>query len=170
MRTELRFCSPGKLCEDHGHSYEWVSGQKRHPPVCLNYRSEQGCVHCDKGHFRPVEAEGEPSKKWKKGGAKGSVAILKQSVQLVCASQDSYPRRSIFREQGKLGSKHTVKFSKGTWHQIKIRERTGPSRGIIQRCGCTKKDAPAEWEIWRKIFKSSRIRTKLRFILPLKQG
>ena len=26
------------------------------------------------------------------------------------------------------------KFSKGTWHQIKIRERKGPSRGIIQKC------------------------------------
>ena len=38
------------------------------------------------------------------------------------------------REPGTLGSKHTVKFSKGTWHQIKIRERKGPSRGIIQKC------------------------------------
>ena len=33
-----------------------------------------------------------------------------------------------------LGSKHTVKFLKGTWHQFKIRERKGPSRGIIQKC------------------------------------
>ena len=33
----------------------------------------------------------------------------------------------------KLGSKHAVKFSKGTWHQLKIRERKGPSRGIIQK-------------------------------------
>ena len=41
---------------------------------------------------------------------------------------------SIQREQGKLGSKHTAKFSKGTWHQIKIRERKGPSQGIIQKC------------------------------------
>ena len=46
-------------------------------------------------------------------------------------SQDSHPRKSILREKGKLGSKHAVK---GTWHQIEIRERKGPSRGIIQKC------------------------------------
>ena len=49
-------------------------------------------------------------------------------------SQDSYPRKSILREPGMLGSKHAVKFSKGTWHQIKIRARKGPSRGLIQKC------------------------------------
>ena len=51
-----------------------------------------------------------------------------------CVSQDSCPRKSIVREPGMLGSKHAVKFSKGTWHQIKIRERKGPSRRIIQKC------------------------------------
>ena len=30
-----------------------------------------------------------------------------------CVSQDSYPRKSLLREPGKLGSKHTLKFSKG---------------------------------------------------------
>ena len=29
-------------------------------------------------------------------------------------------RKSILRKDGKLGSNHTVKFSKGTWHHIKI--------------------------------------------------
>ena len=67
--------------------------------------------------FRHVEAEGKPNKKSKKGGAKGSVAILKESFPLGCASQDSYPRKSVQRGSGKLGSKHTVKFSKETWHQ-----------------------------------------------------
>ena len=33
-----------------------------------------------------------------------------------------------------LGPKHAVKFSEGTWHQIKIRERRSPSRGTIQKC------------------------------------
>ena len=41
---------------------------------------------------------------------------------------------SRFCEEGKLGSNHTVKFSKGTWHQITIRDRMGPSRGVIQKC------------------------------------
>ena len=105
-----------------------------HPHVCQNYNSEKGCVYGDTCHFRHVEAEGEPSKRSKKGGAKGSVAILKESIQLGCASQDSYLTKCIVREPGKLGSKHAVKFSIGTWHQIKIRERKGPSRGIIQKC------------------------------------
>ena len=74
-----------------------------------------------------LRRRGSPSKKSKKGGAKGSVASLKESVQLGCVSQDAYPRKSILHEQGKLGSKHAVKFSKGTWHQVKIRERKGPS-------------------------------------------
>ena len=39
-----------------------------------------------------------------------------------CVSQDSYPRKSIPREEGRLGSKHAVKYFKCTWHQIKIRE------------------------------------------------
>ena len=76
--------------------------------MCLNYKSEKGCVHVDKYHFRHVD--GKPNKKSKKGGAKGSVAIVKEFLQLGCASQDSYPRKSILREPGLLGSKHALKF------------------------------------------------------------
>ena len=65
----------------------------RHPLVCQNYKSEKGCIYGDKCHFRHVEAEGRPSKKSKQGGAKGSVAILKESFQLGCVSQDAYPRK-----------------------------------------------------------------------------
>ena len=78
-----------------------------HPPVCLNCKSESGCKYGDICLFRHVEADGQPSKKSKK-----------------CGTQ---------RKVGKLGSNHTVKFSKGTWHHIKIRERKGPSRGVIQK-------------------------------------
>ena len=102
--------------------------------MCLNYKSEKGCVHGDKCHFRHVEAEGKPHKRSNKGGAKASVATLKESFQLGCVSQDPYPRKSFLREPGRLGSKHAVKFSKRTWHQIKIRERKGASRGINHKC------------------------------------
>ena len=158
-----------------------------HPPACLNYKSEKGCVHGDKCHFRHVEA----NKKSKKGGAKGSVATLKESMQVGCVSQDSYLRKSTLREPGMLGSNRPSKFSKGksTWHQIAIRERKGPSRGIIQKCApherspcapkfgersheetlhqerCARK---AVWDL-AKIFTSSRIRIKLRFIFLVKQ-
>ena len=74
-----------------------------HPPVCQNYKSETGCKFGRTCFFRHVEAEGKPYKKSKKGGAKGSAAILKEFLQLGCASQDSYPRKSILREPGMLG-------------------------------------------------------------------
>ena len=59
---------------------------------------------------------------------------FRESTQLGCVSPDSYPRKSVLREEGKRGSKHAVKFSKGTWRQIKIRERKGLSQGIFQKC------------------------------------
>ena len=152
----------------------------------LNFKSAKGCVHGDKCRFRHVEDHVKSNKKSKKGGAKGSVVTLKESTQLGCVSQDSFPRKSFPRESGRLGSKHTVKFSKGTWHQINIRERKGPSRGIIQKYAPhearlrapkfddrshedTLKDAPAKQRgIWRKIFTTSRIWTELRFMLLVK--
>ena len=82
------------------------------PPVCQNHKSERGCIYGDKFHFRHVEAEGKPSKRSKKGGAKGSGSILKESIQLVCVSQDSHPRKSFLREPRRLGSKRAVKFLK----------------------------------------------------------
>ena len=45
--------------------------------------------------FDMYEAEEEPSQKSNKGGAKGSVATLKGSIQLGCVSQDCYPRKSF---------------------------------------------------------------------------
>ena len=40
----------------------------------------------------------------------------------------------FFGKLEKLGSKHTVKFSEGTRHRVKIRERKGPSQGVMQKC------------------------------------
>ena len=42
--------------------------------------------------------------------------------------------KSSLRGSGKLGTKRVVKCSKGTWHQIKIRERKELSQGIFQKC------------------------------------
>ena len=98
-----------------------------HPPVCLNYESVTGCAYGKKCRFRH-EAEEKPSKTSKKCGGMGSVALLQESTQLGCVSHDSHQRKSIFMEERQLGTKYTVKFSKGTWHPVKIRERKGPSR------------------------------------------
>ena len=133
-----------------------------HPPVDQNCKSENRMHLWKKMFFSDMLSRGEDQQKVQESGAKGSFAKLKESTQMGCVSQDSYPRKSIQREQGKLGSKHAVKFSKSTWHHIKFRERKGPSRGVsksVKLMSATrllqdlrnehktkhcKKDAPAE--------------------------
>ena len=44
-----------------------------------------------------IDAEEKPSKKSKKRSAEGSVALLKETIQMVCVSQDSYPKMCILR-------------------------------------------------------------------------
>ena len=129
-----------------------------------------------------------PTRSRRKVLAKGPVAILKESIQLGWVSQDSYPRKSLLRQSENLGSKRAVKFSEGTWHLTKIRERKGPSRGLIQKCAphgrspcalkfknrsheetlqqerCARK---AAWNL-ANIFLSSRIRIQIRFIFLVK--
>ena len=82
-----------------------------HPPVCQNCKSETGCKFGRTCFCSHVEAEEQPRKKSKEGGAKGSVVLLKQSTHVGCVSRDSYPRKSILREEGKFGSQRAVKFS-----------------------------------------------------------
>ena len=117
----------------------------------------------EKCFFRHVEADEKPSKKSKKGGAKGSVASLKESTHLGCVSQDSHPK-SILRVQRKIGSKSHREILQGhvvpikNWGEERVhREESFKSvnlRSAIRalpdlRKGhktkpCTRKDAPAE--------------------------
>ena len=118
------------------------------------------------------------------------VAFLKyRKVQIGCVSQDSDPKMSILRKVGELrlnaSAGLTVTFSGCTWYQIKIRERKGPSQGIIQKCephvrnpfapkfekrtheetsrqeDCARKEA---WT-WLTMSLSWKVKTKLRFNL-----
>ena len=104
--------------------------------------------------------------------------------------RDSSPRKCILREEGKLGSNHTVKFSRGTWHHIKIREERVHREELFKSVNLTsairalpdsrkrhktkplsKKDEPAEWHgTWRQISTSLTIPIKLHFTLLLKPG
>ena len=61
--------------------------------VCKNYKCKTD-AHLATNALADTLAEEKPSKKSKKGGAKGSVALLRRSIQLGCVSQDSYPRKS----------------------------------------------------------------------------
>ena len=79
-----------------------------HPPVCLNCKSEK-LAHMATNTISDMLTE-SPTRSRRKVGAKGSVATVKEYTQLGCAYQGSFPRKSIPREPGLLGSKHTVKF------------------------------------------------------------
>ena len=57
-----------------------------------------------------------PARSRRKVVRKDQLRSLKESRQLGCVSQDSYPRKSVPCELGKLGTKRAVKFSKGTMH------------------------------------------------------
>ena len=111
--------------------------------------------------FRHVEAEEKPSKNSKKGGAKRSVVLLKDSTKLGCVSQDSYPRKSSTCRR-KIGIKTRRQILQGhlapkkrdrKWFiarkSIKCEpHERGPCAPIFgkdhMRRHCTKKDAPAE--------------------------
>ena len=52
-------------------------------------------------------------------------------------SQNSDPKKSVLRKAGQTrlnaSAGHAFKFSGRTWCEIQIRERKGPSRGVIQK-------------------------------------
>ena len=158
-----------------------------HFPVCLNYKSESGCKYGEDTASGRAEVDGQPSKESKKSGVKGSVAFVQQG----CVSHDSHSSKISLRRGGKLGSNHTVKFSRGTWHHTIIREREGPSRGVIHKCKPLKRNpsAPkfeersqeetlhhercsrrAAWDLAKNVYKLKKIRIKLRFTLSFKPG
>ena len=95
--------------------------------------SESRCKYGDKCKFLHTEAGGQPKKKSKKVGAQGSVASLKDFSIGLCVPRLS-SGKFILREDGKLGSNHTGKFSKTTMRPVKIREKKGQSQGIIHKC------------------------------------
>ena len=94
-------------------------------PAVKNYISESGCRIGENCAFRHNEVDSQPSKKQKKSGGHG-LPWLNNSKQTGCAFQVTDPpkSRSILRTNTKfLGSKRSVRFSKSTLHEVKIRER-----------------------------------------------
>ena len=67
----------------------------------------------------------------------GAVAILKEKKVQGWVSQNSDPKKSILRKAGQTrldaSAGHAKKFSGRTLYEIPIRERKGPSRGVIQK-------------------------------------
>ena len=55
--------------------------EKWHPPVCLFYKSENGCRFGEKCSCAHRQVEEQPSKRSKKNGDKSAVALLKRNEQ-----------------------------------------------------------------------------------------
>ena len=68
--------------------------EKWHPPVCLFYKSENGCTFGDKCSYAHRQVDEQLSKKSKKNGDKIAVAMLKNTRQLGCVFQDMEPPKS----------------------------------------------------------------------------
>ena len=93
--------------------------------LCRDAHSADQCL------CRHTEADGQPisrkvEEKWWE-----SISCLAEGVYTIglCVPRLLCRERSLLRDSWKIGSNHTVKFSNGTWHHIKIRERKGPSQG-----------------------------------------
>ena len=66
------------------------------PPICRNYKSGNGCIHGHRCLYRHADGEEKPSKRSKKEGTQGAVAILKENKVQGCVSHNSDPKKSIY--------------------------------------------------------------------------
>ena len=100
-------------------------------------KSTSLCKFGDQRLFRHTLADGQ---RWE-----GLVALLNESVQVGCVSQDYFAKKSILREEGKLGPNHTVKFTQGTWHHLKIPERKGSiASASLKSATCVRQNSTKE--------------------------
>ena len=93
-------------------------------PYVKNYKTESGCKFAE---LRHTEVDSHPSKKSKKSGRKGSVALLKKSEHLGCVIQEKEPPRSksILRKSTESFQDQIAPFDSqnGTLHHKKNQER-----------------------------------------------
>ena len=112
------------------------------PPECQHYKTQSGCKFGEKCVFRDKRVDSQPNKKQKKNGGKGSLALWKNSKQFGCVFENVEPPKSIIYEGTKsLAPKRSVQVPKVTLRHVKIRERKGPSQGVIQNIGTRERAA-----------------------------
>ena len=68
--------------------------EKWNPPECLFYKTKSGCRFGEKCSYAHRQVDEHPSKKSGTNGDKIAVAILKNTRQLGCVSQDMEPPKS----------------------------------------------------------------------------
>ena len=107
--------------------------EKWHSPVCLFYKSENGCRFGEKCSNAHRQVDEQPSQRSKKNGDKSTVAMLKFTRQLSCLFQDMEPPKSasILRKSSDIRKPiRCVKFTKAVVRHADIRDQN-PSLGMI---------------------------------------
>ena len=110
--------------------------EKRNPPECLFYKSENGCTFGDKCSRAHRQVDEQPTKKSKNNGDKIAVSILKNTRQFGCVFQDmEHPKcSSILRKSSNiLKPIRCVQFTKAVLRHANTRDQK-PSLGKICPC------------------------------------
>ena len=98
------------------------------------YKSENGCRFGEKCSYAHRQVDEQPSKRSKKNGDKGAVAILKNTRQLGCVSQDVEPPKSssILRKSSNiLKPIRCVRFTKAALRHANIRDPKSIARNDL---------------------------------------
>ena len=117
--TKPQTLAEREALQTKGEEFRLVSKNRKphvffgHLPVCQDYKSELD-AHMEECFFRHVESEEKATKKSNNDGAKGSVYTIGFVYLKILVRWE-------------FGSEHAVKFSKGTWHPIKTREKKAPA-------------------------------------------
>ena len=101
--------------------------------ACQTHKSTSGFEFGDQCQYIHIEAGRQPSKKTKKSRGKDQLPYWRSLHNWVACLWIQSHRRSLLHGRAENWDR-TVKFSKGTWHHEKIRERKGPSQGVTQKC------------------------------------
>ena len=110
--------------------------EKWHPPECLFYKTKSGCRFGKKCSYAHRQVEEQPSKRSKKKGDKGAVAILNNTRQLGCVCQDMEPPKSssILRKSSNiLKPIRCVRFTKAVLRHANIVEELYPTPHIHEQ-------------------------------------
>ena len=78
--------------------------EKWHPPVCLFYKSENGCKFVEKFSYAHRQVDEQPGKRSQKNGDKSAAAVLKKtSRQLGCVFQEmERPKSSLILRKSSI--------------------------------------------------------------------
>ena len=114
-------------CKDHlKRTCANPSCEKWHSSECSFYKSAEGCKFGDKCAFAHRRVEEQPTKKSKRSGNKSAVALLKETKNLGCVSQDVEPPRSssILRKSSTtMKPIRCARFSTAVLRNAKLRDQ-----------------------------------------------